>query len=85
MSSKFVLFKMIMTARKICGVFFSIRGVFKISKFQDISRISLENGEFQDKIPGQKKFQDISRISRISRTSGHPVTWNDSLVHSEIT
>ena len=26
-------------------------------------------------IPVQKKFQDISRTSRISRTVGHPAFW----------
>ena len=41
-----------------------------------------ENSKFQDKSQGRKKFQDISRTSRFSRTGGHPVLVKD--LRSEI-
>jgi len=44
-------------------------------EFQYISRKTLENGEFQYKIPGQTKFKGISRtVDTLSKVLGSEIT-----------
>ena len=46
------------------------------TKFQDIFRTKSQTFHIPEHIPGEKKFQGISPTFGISRTCGHPHSWN---------
>ena len=46
------------------------------TKFQDIFGTKSQTFHIPEHIPGEKKFQGISPTFGISRTCGHPHSWN---------